>query len=116
MQSDQPAGSLIPFVIPLIIGMVMGMAFAIIVGIIFSDESWSRFIGPGVIFGLSSAASIRKRHLTSVVIFAGGILWLLQIISWPDIAWMPFAGGALVVLGLLLWFFGGHRGSGASAG
>ncbi len=115
MQSERPSGSSVPFAIPLIAGMVMGLAFAIFIGIIFSDESWMRFIGPGVIFGLSSTASIRKRHLTSIVIFAGGLLGLLQIISWPDVGWLPFAGAALVILGLLLWFFGSHRGSGGSA-
>jgi hypothetical protein len=96
--------------------MVLGLAFAIILGIIFSDEAWSRFIGPGVLFGLSSTASIRKRHLTSLVIFAGGILWLLQIIRWDDVGWLPIAAGALVVVGLLLWFFGSHRGSGNTGG
>ena len=115
MQSERPSGSSVPFVIPLIAGMLMGLAFAIFIGIIFSDEAWTRFIGPGVVFGLSSTASIRKRHLTSIVIFSGGVLWLLQIISWPDVGWLPIAGGALVVLGLLLWFFGSHRRSGASA-
>ena len=109
MQPERPSGSAVPFVIPLIIGMVMGLAFAIFIGIIFSDESWGRFIGPGVIFGLSSTASIRKRHLTSIVIFAGGVLSLLQIVSWPDAAWLPFAGSAIVVIGLLMWFFGSHR-------
>ncbi len=116
MQSERPARSSVPFVIALIIGMVMGIAFAIFIGIIFSDESSGRFIGPGVIFGLSSTASIRRRHLTSIVIFAGGLLGLLQIISWPDVGWLPFAGGALVVVGLLMWFFGSHRRSGESAG
>lgn len=116
MQSDRPVGSSIPFVIQLVAMMVMGLAFAIIVGIIFSDEAWSRFIGPGVIFGLSSTASIRKRHLTSLVIFAGGILWLLQIIRWSDVGWLPIAAGALVVVGLLLWFLGSHRGSGNTGG
>ncbi len=116
MQSDRPAGSPIPFVIQLVAMMVLGLAFAIIIGLIFSDEAWSRFIGSGVVFGLSSTASIRKRHLTSLVIFAGGILWLLQIIRWDDVGWLPIAAGALVVVGLLLWFFGSHRGSGNTAG
>lgn len=114
MQSERPSGSSVPFVIPLIAGMVMGLAFAIFIGIIFTDESWTRFIGPGVIFGLSSTASIRKRHLTSIVIFAGGVLWLVQIISWPDVGWLPITAGLLVVAGLLLWFLGSHRRSGAS--
>ena len=116
MQSDRPAGSSIPFVIQLVAMMVLGLAFAIIIGLIFSDEAWSRFIGPGVVFGLSSTASIRKRHLTSLVIFAGGILWLLQIIRWDDVGWLPVAAGALVVVGLLLWFLGSHRGSGNTGG
>lgn len=116
MQSDRPAGSSIRFVIQLVAMMVMGLAFAIIVGIIFSDEAWSRFIGPGVVFGLSSTASLRKRHLTSLVIFAGGILWLLQIIRWSDVGWLPIAAGALVVVGLLLWFLGSHRRSGNTGG
>lgn len=116
MQSDRPASSPIPFVIQLVAMMVLGLAFAIIIGLIFSDEAWSRFIGPGVVFGLSSTASIRKRHLTSLVIFAGGVLWLLQIIRWSDVGWLPIVAGALVVVGLLLWFLGSHRGSGASAG
>lgn len=109
MQSDQPARSSIPFVIQLVAMMIMGLAFAIIVGLIFSDEAWSRFIGPGVVFGLSSTASVRKRHLTSVMVSIGGILWLLQIISWPDVGWLPIAAGLFVVVGLLLCFVGSHR-------
>ena len=116
MQSDRPASSPIPFVIQLVAMMVLGLAFAIIIGVIFSDEAWSRFIGPGVVFGLSSTASVRKRHLTSIVIFAGGVLWLLQLISWPDVGWLEHAARLFVVAGLLLWFFGSHRGSRASAG
>ena len=95
---------------------ILGLAFAIIVGIIFSDESWVSFIWPGVIFGVSSTASVRKRHFPSLLIFSGGILGLLQTIRWPDAGWLSIAAGLLVVVGLLLWFLGSHRGSGASAG
>ena len=109
MQSERPSGSSVPFVIPLIAGMVMGLAFAIFIGIIFSDEAWTRFIGPGVVFGLSSTASLRKRHLASIVISAGGLLWLLQIISWPDVGWLPIAAGLFVAVGLLLWLLGSRR-------
>ncbi len=116
MQPERATGSPFPFVIQLVAMMVLGLAFAIIVGIIFSDEAWGSFVMPGVVFGLSSTASLRKRHLTSLVIFAGGILWLLQIINWPHVGWLPIAAGALVVAGLLLWFFGSHRGSGNTGG
>ena len=98
-----------------IVMIAMGMVFALAIGAIFTDEPLSRFIGIGLIFGLSSVASVRKRHFPSLLIFAGGILWFPNVAVWDSAGWMPFLGGALVVAGLIVWFLGSHRGSGAAA-
>ena len=99
-----------------IIGMmVLGMVFALALGWIFSDEPLTRFVSIGLIFGLSSIASVRKRHLASLMVFAGGLLWFLQIIVWDDIGWLSFVGWALVVAGLIVWALFSHSRGGGDA-
>ncbi len=88
--------------------MVLGMVFAQALGWIFSDEPWSRFVSIGLVFGLSSIASVRKRHLASLLIFGGGILWFLQIVRLDSAGWIAFVGWALVVAGLIVWVFFSH--------
>ena len=116
MTSDQPSRHGIPLLLVLAVMTILGLAFAISIGLIFSDLSWTRFIGPGLIFGLSSTASVRNRHLTSVLIFAGGALWIFQMIRWSDAGWLSIVAGLLVLVGLLMWWLGSHRRSAPSTG
>ena len=96
--------------------MVLGMVFALALGYFFSDELLTRFVSIGLIFGLSSVASVRKRHLASLMVFVGGLLWFLQMVVWDDMTWLSFVGWALVVAGLIVWaLFSHHGGSGASS-
>ena len=99
-----------------VVGMlVLGMALAIALGLIFTDEPVTRFISIGLVFGLSSIASIRKRHVASLMVFAGGLLWFLQIAFWTDMVLVSLLGWALVLGGLITWAVGGrHRRSATS--
>ena len=92
--------------------LVFSMAFAIVVGTLLSDEPWSRFIGIGFITTLSSLASVQKRHLPSVVIFLGALIWFLMIVVWDAETWPSILGVyGLLALGLIIWVLGSRRAS-----
>ncbi len=94
----------------IIVMMVLGMVFALGLGYFFSDEPLTRFVSIGLVFGLSSVASVRKRHLASLMVFVGGLIWFLQMVVWDDMTWLSLVGWALVVAGLIVWALFSHRG------
>ena len=92
------------------------MSFAIMVGMLLSDEPWSRFIGIGVLMSLSGMASVRKRHIPSVLILLAAVTGFLMIVVLKESPWpLLLVMYGLLTVGLVIWVRSRVSSSGAGS-